>query len=260
MKTVWVIESDVYKDQHQALKQAIQKLNQEHIEWKDEWLDTQQFPELIGRKVIFHGCLSNADYVFKNKLWEPGSYCDVDQFLCSRWYEQAKPWLLQSNWMLSTVKKLVENPQSVTNTIKTDQFFVRPNSPLKPFSGRVLSKNSVTYEALDFGFYFDNPDEEIVISDLKRVEKEWRYVIVGQQVITGSSYLADNRAASDDEWKGEPLELAKQIASQMKAPQEVYILDICYSGGEYKLLELNPFSGADLYNCDRHKIVEALMT
>jgi hypothetical protein len=36
----------------------------------------------------------------------------------------------------------------------------------------------------------------------------------------------------------------------LPAPQEVYVLDICESGSELRLLELNPFSGADLYACD----------
>ena len=36
------------------------------------------------------------------------------------------------------------------------RIFVRPDSPLKPFSGRVLDRDSISLAALDHGFYFDD--------------------------------------------------------------------------------------------------------
>ena len=38
----------------------------------------------------------------------------------------------------------------------------------------------------------------------------------------------------------------------------VYVMDVCEADGELKLLELNPFSGADLYACDRRSIVQKI--
>ena len=258
MSITWILESEVYRDKHQSLKKALDQYQIRHLEWQDEWLQTKQFPNIDSEKVIFHGCLANAHLLFNEKIWSPGAYCDVERFLCSSWYNQAKGWLIQDNWKLTTVKKLVESPYSETEHIKTEEFFVRPNSPLKPFSGRVLNKNTVSYQALDFGFYFNNEDEEIVISDLKSISKEWRYVVCNNRIITGSSYLADNRSASGDDWKGTPFITAQDIARQLLPPEEIYIMDICYSNGDYKLLELNPFSGADLYSCNREDIVRAI--
>jgi hypothetical protein len=38
----------------------------------------------------------------------------------------------------------------------------------------------------------------------------------------------------------------------------VYVLDVCESEGRLHLLDLGPFSGADLYACDREAVVWAV--
>ena len=35
-------------------------------------------------------------------------------------------------------------------------------------------------------------------------------------------------------------------------------LDVCECGGELRLLEVNPFGGADLYACDPFAVVDSL--
>ena len=44
----------------------------------------------------------------------------------------------------------------------------------------------------------------------------------------------------------------------MTAPEPVYVLDTCEVDREPRLLELNPFSGADLYACDTDAVVGAI--
>ena len=41
----------------------------------------------------------------------------------------------------------------------------------------------------------------------------------------------------------------------MTAPDPVYVLDVCEADTGLRLLELNPFSGADLYACSGSEIV-----
>ncbi|MEM6468488.1 MAG: hypothetical protein AAF802_02885 [Planctomycetota bacterium] len=44
----------------------------------------------------------------------------------------------------------------------------------------------------------------------------------------------------------------------MLPPCPVFVLDICQVSDEYRLIELNPFGGADLYGCDSNAIVQAV--
>ena len=93
-------------------------------------------------------------------------------------------------------------------------------------------------------------------------EDEWRFVVVDGKVVTGSAYRADGRqgyADASDRMK-EAWDLAETIASEIDAPDGVYVIDIgeCQDDGALYLLELGPFSGCDLYKCDRTAIVESV--
>lgn len=136
--------------------------------------------------------------------------------------------------------------------------FVRPDSPLKPFSGRVLSAEAVSLPALDHGFYFDDPTLPVIVAPVQAVGREWRYVVVNRQIVAGSAYEADGRLALPDEPGGEPWMFASQIAAELPPPEAVYVLDLCEVDGHLRLLELNPFSGADLYACQAENVVRAV--
>jgi hypothetical protein len=258
MKITWILERLVFGDSHDRLARTLSEKNIRVVDWNDEWIETKNYPDLSNELVLFHGSLSNADFIFKSKLWSPGAFCNTEMFECLSWYEQVSKWIVQQDWSYTTVEELVNNPNIYTSKIKGEKLFVRPNSPLKPFSGRVLNKDNVSLKSLDFGYYYDDPKEKVIISSQSNIGQEWRFVICNSKVVTGSSYTADNRVATDDEWKGKPLELATEIASAIDPPEDVYVMDICSTDKGLKLLELNPFSGADLYNCDRESIVVAI--
>jgi len=139
-----------------------------------------------------------------------------------------------------------------------ESFFVRPDSPLKPFSGRVIKRDKLSFEVLDYGFYYEDKNLPIVITPVSDVGTEWRFVIAGQKVIASSAYEASDRTESNYDCPSEVVNYAKEVAMALSPPDSVYILDVCNSGGDIKLIEINPFSGADLYACDRQAIVSAV--
>ena len=53
-------------------------------------------------------------------------------------------------------------------------------------------------------------------------------------------------------------DFAQQIADEEKIRETAYIIDVCLSNGNLYLVEINPFSGADLYNCDAKIIIESI--
>lgn len=139
-----------------------------------------------------------------------------------------------------------------------EKIFIRPDSPLKPFSGRVLDVASLTLAALDFGFYFDDETLPVVVAPVRRIDREWRFVIARQTVVTGSAYDPATRTASTTQNTDKAALFAREIATQLSPPADAYVLDICETQGSLRLLELNPFGGADLYACDPHAIVSTL--
>jgi hypothetical protein len=62
----------------------------------------------------------------------------------------------------------------------------------------------------------------------------------------------------DSDVESEVWDFAAEIATELTPPQRVYVLDVCETEDGYRLLELNPFSGADLYGCDLDAVVAAV--
>ncbi len=259
MTLKWILERNIFPDNHERLVVAVEKNGQEVISWKDNWWGDSKVKDYNGRDAIFHGCLENAARINSEATWKPGAYCNIEAFKCSAWYPNAMAWIVNSKWTLTTVSNLVENPQEILQKIGAkEKFFVRPNSPLKPFSGRLISIENLSLQALDHGFYYDDTSLEIIVSPQKNITSEWRYIIVGSKVITGSGYIAETRTEIVVDPKGEQWKYAQEIADKIEPPEDVYVMDICLEDNKLKLLELNPFSGADLYSCDRDIIVKSI--
>lgn len=247
----WVIERGVFGS-GQDLSAAARAAGDRVVIWDDGWWSDGGWPALTEGPALFHGSLGNADRIRRELPWSPGAFCDTGAFACSAWYPRAAPWLLHSEWTCTTAEALVASPPAAA------AFFVRPDSPLKPFSGRVLRREQLSLAALDFGYYYEDPALPVIVAPVRAIEREWRYVVVNGHVVAGSAYAAEGRAPLPDDPQGAPWRFAEAVAAGLEAPEAVYVLDVCSSDGALRLLELNPFSGADLYACDPHAVVRAV--
>ena len=251
----WLLEKDIFPDTEEELVHAIEKNG-------GRYKFCRSLENLIlNSPVIFYGSLGLAAELHRKTKATPGVFCNTKKFFCSQWYKTVpKNLLLQDKILFTNVSDFCRDPGLCLQTagiVGTD-IFVRPDSPLKPFSGRVINAYKVKPQDLDFGFYYDDLKLPIVVSERKTVESEWRFVIKGDQVITGSGYRKNRKKDCQIYPGSAPWKFACSIAKQLTPPDPLYIMDICESSGSLKLLELNPFSGADLYSCDRNLIVQAV--
>ena len=246
----WVLEPSVFREPY-GLPDAAKRAGHRVVLWQDDWSPAPERAPALDGPVVFHGSLGIAAGIQHLFPWRPGAFCNVDAFTCSGWYPLASRWLLHRTWTATTVAELVAAPPDV-------DVFVRPDSPLKPFSGRVLKRGCVSLAALDCGFYYDDVNLSIIVAPVRSVGREWRYVVVNKRVVAGSAYQADGRAALADDPSGEPWRYAADVAASMPRPEAVYVLDIAEADGDLHLIEVNPFSGADLYACNADAIVNAV--
>jgi hypothetical protein len=255
----WVIEPDIFSDNDSRLVEAAVQQGHEVMYWKDSWTMNGKYPTPKNRFVIFHGSLGIAAQITSLTPWNPGTFCSTDKFYCSAWYEECKEWLLNECWVCTSVAKFVHDPEPILQSISAaDSVFVRPDSPLKPFSGRVIRKSDISLKALDFGFYYSDENLPIVVAPVRNVTREWRFIVIDRQVVAGSEYIAAHRNESGSLASGKEWDFAQAIASRITPPDDAYVLDVCEADGGLALLEINPFSGADLYTCDRNSIVTAM--
>lgn len=259
MAVTWVLETGIFASGDTPWLAAIRGAGDRAVLWDDAWWSGGTWPRLDGESVVVRASLGNADRIARELPWRPGAFCRTDAFHCSRWYPAARRWLLQHDAVILPASRLVADPDTALRGLGSpERVFVRPDSPLKPFAGRVVATRGLTLHHLDHGFYYDDPDLPVVAARERRIEAEWRYVVVDGRIVAGSAYAAAGRVAKPDDPGGPPWQRAAAIAAELPAPERVYVLDLCAADGELWLLELNPFAGADLYACDATAVVRAV--
>lgn len=255
----WVLEPDIFPETHEPIRKAIRDRGHRLVEWSDEWWSDGVPSRVPSSSVVFHGSLGNAARIANELQWTPGSFCPVNAFRCSSWYESARPWLIHVDWTICPANELVASAQKIADRLGvTNHLFVRPDSPLKPFSGRVVEVASLSLQKLDHGFYFDDETIPVVAAPVRKVSNEWRFVIANRSVITGSAYDPKTRKPIATQLDSSAAKFASMVAAAIPEPSCVYILDVCECDDQLRLLELNPFGGADLYACDGPTIIDAV--
>jgi hypothetical protein len=255
----WVLEPDIFPETHEPIRHAIREFGLALIDWSDSWWADGVPSSVPANHVVFHGSLGNAAQISSQLNWAPGSFCPTGSFHCSSWYESDRKWLVHADWHFAAANELVANAQAFADQLSSpDRLFVRPDSPLKPFSGRVVETAELSLTKLDHGFYYDDEALPVVIAPVRHIGNEWRFVIVSCNVVAGSAYDPATRKAVTATLDSAAADFAADVASSIPAPADVYVLDICECDGALRLLELNPFGGADLYACDPKAIIQAV--
>ena len=253
----WVLESDVFPETHALIRDAIRNRGHRLVDWSDAWWSDGIPSGIPESAVLFHGSLGNAARIAKELNWLPGAFCPAHSFHCSAWYEAARQWLVHPSWIICPAKELVSNAAVIANHLNaTNKLFVRPDSPFKPFSGRVVEIASLTLATLDHGFYYDDETLPVVAAPVQVIGSEWRFVIAQRSVIAGSAYDPKTRRPIPAVLDSEAAQFASTVAACLRSPADVYVLDVCECHGQMRLLELNPFGGADLYACDAYAIID----
>jgi hypothetical protein len=216
-KVTWVLEPGVFPH-GDCLLDAARDAGQPIRAWDDAWWAAGSMPTFSG-PVVFHGSLGTADRIRRELPWRPGAYCNTSAFLCSVWYPPLQPFLLNSQWEVLPASDLIKNSSEVLDRIGAgDTFFVRPDGPLKQFSGRVLRRDQLSFRALDHGFYYDDIHLPVVVAPVRPVSREWRFVVVDGVVVAGTGYLAESRTAVSQDSSGEPWRFARRACASFIPP------------------------------------------
>jgi len=183
----------------------------------------------------------------------------VDKFNCSEYYPKYSDCLLNSRYMLVDIQTFLDNKDFYFNALGKTAF-VRPDTGDKRFTGSVISCNTSKHDLRRLIFE-GATDGLILLAPTQKIEEEYRFVVVEGKVITGSIYKTKKwghlEFAEKELKKGPAFEYAQKVINTHYQPCRAFTIDICLSGGEFKVLELNSFSHAGLYRCDIKKVVDA---
>ena len=110
-------------------------------------------------------------------------------------------------------------------------WFARPSNDLKHFVGAVMTGQEYydwftdALKCESSGSYKMEPDMMIVLSEPKTIKREWRWFVVGGEVISGSTYRIDGKLKSVRETDKELIKIAQKKAEGW-LPSDCCTLDI----------------------------------
>lgn len=266
MKPLWLLEKDIFLENHDKLYQAIKDcgLNYQLCQYIPfgSGFQTLNSPngELDHPLIFFYGSLQLGRWLINNTNYEV--YLNLPQFKCSYYYPRFGKYLFNSDYVMLPYGDLLRRGLELFNYFgaldKIEQIFIRPDSGFKIFTGQAVSKYNWEAGIEHLGFYDVQPEELVVLSSMKVVDKEWRFVIgtepetLKQYVVTGSVYGVEKEEISPYVFNYVN-DVLKNIEYH---PDPFWTLDVCFSGGKYHVMEVGSLSCAGLYFCDLKLIIE----
>lgn len=255
----WLLEPEVFQEDSDFFIQALKNLKVDHTLCKfgksyESYINDMKH----SSKIMFHGSLQ-----FGKKIKEAKSnitvFCDLPKFECLYYYSFFGKELLNQNYLMLPFGELKRRKDWVFSTLQQkESVFLRPSSGYKTFTGTIVDLDEWESAIKFYGFKI-NPEELVVVAPPVTILKEWRFVIVEGEVITGSQYKEDGEMVRELECPQEVFNYAQQVVDFANyKPEPAWTLDVAETENGYKVIEVGSFSCAGLYVCDYEKVIKRI--
>lgn len=212
--------------------------------------------EFVNGPTILYGTVG---YVRKCKIpFMPGALGVGEEMNCNHYYANlpAEDMLNQPFIMMpfAQVKHWINDLLYTFD----GKFFLRPNAGSKTFTGMVITKDNHEHElSATQQITSVSPETICLLSKVQSLKGEFRFVVGGGEVIDGSEYRWDDVLDIRRDYPEECKALAEKIAKHSWQPDIVYCVDVALTENNGpKVIELNSFSSAGLYACDKRLVVD----
>jgi len=273
-KVKWLVEESAFDDSGvRALMKEIKDQGMECINFDYKPTKVSPFADLprSNECLVSYTGLGLSKRIRHDCAWNPGTYCSLPNFKCSKYYAYYYKYLLNREYLMMPLAQLINEVPYLVDRLNTycKQFFIRPDRGDKPFAGIVLKQNEITSDNLGYGFYHEDMDLLVLVSEAISNEfmlKEWRFFVTKDKVLAGSQYKINGELEVSPEYEQGAWDFAQKILDEVDwVPDPIFVMDICKVGisenkniSDYYLLELNAASTSGLYDCDVKPIVKEM--
>lgn len=272
MQKRWIVEDtdrlDDLSELHQAIIESGAELILQKTTWDGEIYKLCQSLENKPGPVLAYGTINFINWLRKSKCKQfPLYYADRYKYDLTRYLHVLRQEYVNHDYRIYPLRDLVNrnNPLSSSDdagAIDYAPVFVRPVSGYKTFSGYTIAYKDWRAEMNNLiSATMSYEDPLVLVAPARQISHEYRFVVADNKVVSGSQYMPDEEVIPDDH---PSYAYAQKIASQLAGgdmfwqPEPAYTLDVGTVGGVYNVVELNSFSCAGLYKCDKRKVVAAL--
>lgn len=244
----WVLQSNLLHEGHANLVAALERAGASFSEHKVVPFSGDIIPDIsVENPVIVVGTHSMC-HLAERKKWVPGHF-DASKL---SWTLQAAKWgsfLLNIDAVLTTFA--AASPD-------LELFFLRPCGDRKEFAGCVMDRGSlVEWQHKVLALKEDDGStlvgETLVLwAPVKDVRSEHRFWIVDGEVVTGTRYPKPSADILE-----EAAEFCREMIRKFN-PLRAFVMDVCLSDGEFKIVEINTMNSAGFYAADLDRLVRAI--
>lgn len=179
-------------------------------------------------------------------------YEDKNKF-DQKYYKDLNLPLLNQNSIIIDLKDNLET------TFDRD-VFIKPTSDLKGYVGGIVpagvSINEFLKDCSRMPHWITEPT---LVADIKDIHSEYRFFVVGHEVITGSLYMLNKEVDGSVEIPSEVLKAAHRLAP-CYTPDRVFTMDLALlTNGDIEIVEYNCFNGSGTYLAPLEDLMKLLM-
>lgn len=260
MQPDWLIEAGVYGPEIGPLLDEIRRQGMTVDLVPHRALRPGSEVVLDGRPIGPEACvIGYGTYPFVRQIqvhrrWRPGAWGASENLDCATYYAHFGRFLLNQEYALMRGVEAIRQADRLFSAFgKGGEVFVRPTGCHKLFVGRCVEADDFA-DALAPARY--DPTTLVVVATPRPVAREWRLVVSGDRVVAASRYAeAGTRSIA----AGAPdavLDYAVAMLAEVRwRPDPIFMLDVCESDGQLRLVELNGFGSSWLYGCDLPAVV-----
>lgn len=206
--------------------------------------------------VLGYGTFPFAQQILLHHRWTPGAWCSAVNLDCAAYFVHFGKYLLNQELVILPGIEAIQRRDWLFDVYGRDgKVFARPTSCHKLFVGRCIDRESFAAALAPTRY---DPATMVVIATPQRIDREWRPVVVGERIVSGSQYAVGGERAIAADCPTEVLEFAAStLAETHWRPDPAFMLDVCEADGRLWLVEINSCSGSWLYRCDLAAVVSA---
>jgi hypothetical protein len=260
MRPTWLIEAGVYGAEAAPLLDEIRRQGMAGEVLPHQALKKDSAPVVRGQPlpsdacVIGYGTFPFARQIQLHHRWVPGAWCSVENLDCAVYFAFFGRYLLNQQYtILPGVEAIRQRDWLFSVHGCNEKVFARPTSCHKLFVGRCVEQQSFAASLAPTRY---DPTALVVIAAPQPIAREWRLIVVGDRVVSGSQYALRGERAVVAGCPSEVQSFAAAMLAEVRwRPDPIFMLDLGESAGQLWLIELNSFSCSWFYGCELPAVV-----
>lgn len=185
--------------------------------------------------------VDNAEHWFK--VLRQGIFYDAEKF-DQAFYSKLDLPLLNSDSRFVPVAGNLDIPF-------TEDVWAKPSSDGKAFNAGIIETGKTLGEFINSQTHqIGYLSETLLISSIKKIKAEYRFVIVDGILVGWSQYRRNDRLELNATVSDVVKDAAKEI-SKLYQPADIFVMDLCeLPNGDIKIVEYNCWNASGIYNID----------